>query len=236
MMFLEMANEYYKPASELGSTCAQLDSFSSNKEDPVRVPSEGLEVMLDASRGVLFPDFPDEKRAEDARVTPGRRPFCPGPAAGKQVQFKGGNPVQVGDIPVAVDGSGEGYICRKEEETSFCWAALDDGEMPGTKPNPGEAKQRKARASFLLSGGYGAKVGNGPRFSTASTMRRDMGFRKTFGRNDDNSDDNITLEVNPERGVVAATSDRTNEEGPYGYWPGGAGSDRGEDREVELWM
>lgn len=38
MMFLEMANEYYKPASDdLGSTCTHHQSFSSNKKDTVRV-------------------------------------------------------------------------------------------------------------------------------------------------------------------------------------------------------
>lgn len=45
---------------------------------------------------------------------------------------------------------------------------------------------------------------------------------QVYGRNN-----LLSLEASLGRGVVAATSDRTNEEGPYGYWPGGAGSARG---------
>ena len=67
---------------------------------------------------------------------------------------------------------------------------MDDGEMPGTKPNPGEAKQRKAHASFLLFGGLAIKWASGPCFSTASTVRRDMLDIGRHGGDDGYSDDN----------------------------------------------
>ena len=56
--------------------------------------------------------------------------------------------------------------------TGYQWMMA---RWPAPSQNPGEAKQRKARASFSLSGGLAIKWASGPCFSTASTAVRREG-------------------------------------------------------------
>lgn len=63
-------------------------------------------------------------------------------------------------------------------------------QLPGTKPNPGEAKQRKARASFLLLGGYGDKVGERSLFLHCINSEEGYARHGRHGRDEGHSDDN----------------------------------------------